>query len=67
MLTWKCPLDFRLQIWDLYARYTLPCVLVVMVVTVGIVVGNGGVNDDGEGGDGAGDRGRVESDGGHGG
>lgn len=34
---------------------------------MGIVVGNGGVNDDGEGGDGAGDRGGVESDGGHGG
>lgn len=37
------------------------------MVTVGIVVGNGGVNDDGERGDGAGDRGRGESDGGHGG
>ena len=38
---------------------------------MGIVVGNGGVNsgcnDDGEGGDGVGDRGGDESDGGHGG
>lgn len=32
LLTWKCPLDFRLQIWDLYAGYMLPCLLVDMVV-----------------------------------
>ena len=25
LLTWKCPLDFRQQIWDPYARYMLPC------------------------------------------
>lgn len=38
LLTWKCPLDFRLQIWDLYAGYMLPCLLVDMVVMAAMEV-----------------------------
>lgn len=37
LLSWKYPLDFRLQMWDLYAGH-LPCLLVVMVVMDVVVV-----------------------------